>query len=530
MKRRPAETQIREYLARLEDEHQAVASHAADRAYRAARVDRFNRSWQPEHRSGDAAIYESWDLTTRRTRDMVRNDPVFKKAKQELEKHVIGQGLQTFADAVDEDLESLDAFNDEADFHWLHWAEHEADVEGQLSWWDLERIAFGEMPEVGNALLLRCQDNRPGRMIPLCYQLLEWEQLDRSLDRPAAAGQNKIVNGIEIDGRGRPVAYWLLDAHPHDDHADLAKAGRSTRYPAERVIHSYLRMRPSMSCGISWFTAILQATRDMDWYLGNELSAAAIASLLTLIIKRANRTGSSALGLADGDDDSDHHGNEQVKLGRGVVSEIGKDDDIKVAESDRPSRNAEPFIKLLLQFQAMGAGLSYHRLTGDTQRSSYTAIRASHLDDAAMVRPLQQFFGRRVSLRVRREHTLQAAARGVYRRMNARYLRANLWRVCRFDVIGPGREQLDPEKETTAAVARIAAGLSTWKIECALRGLHYRAVFRQLAKEQALAGVDLGLHLQVGLPSPGRPRSEPVGRDEAELVDDDDDFDEEEPA
>jgi capsid protein len=164
----------------------------------------------------------------------------------------------------------------------------------------------------------------------------------------------------------------------------------------------------------------------------------------------------------------------------------------------------------------MGCGLSYHRLTGDTQRSSYTAIRASHLDDAAMVRPVQQFFGRKVSLRVRQEHTLQAAGFGRYRRMTANYLAKNLWSTLRFDVIGPGREQLDPEKETDAALARIRGGTSTLKIECGLRGLHYRAVLRQLAKEQDLAEqLGLGWLFQPVAPS-GAP-----AREDARLIDDD---------
>lgn len=514
---------VKAFLAELAAAHRAPPVRAATReAYKSARVDRFNKAWQPEHRSGDAAIWESSPLTTARTRDMVRNDAVFKKAKSELEKLVIGSGLQTFADALDERFESLDAFNDESDFVWQHWAEKEADVERKLSWFEMEKLAFGEMPEVGDCLLLRCQDHSPGRMIPLCYQVIEKEQLDRSKDRPAASGQNKIVHGIEMDEQNIVVGYHLFGAHPYDLHADLMRSSQSTLVPAERVVHGYLPMRPSASCGISWFTAILQPTRDMDWLLGNELTSSAIQSLLTMVVKRNKVTGDN-LGLLDDDEDSDSFGNTAVKLGRGIVAEIHKDEDIEMAESKRPGRSLEPFIKLLLQFQAMGCGLSYHRLTGDTQRSSYTAIRASHLDDAAMVRPLQQFYGRKVSLRVRSEHTQQAAAFGRYKRMSAGYLLANQWRTLRFDVIGPGREQLDPEKETIAALDRIRGGTSTLKIECGLRGLHYRAVLRQLAKEKQLCE-ELGLDFIFAM----EPAAAPPRQEKAEEEFDDEDLDDEE--
>lgn len=475
----------RDFLARLEarDRQPTVATTRTQPAYRAARVDRFNKSWQPEHFSADAAVYDSWDLTTRRTRDMVRNDPVFRKARAKLIELVIGAGLVTFSAAVDDDFQEIDAFNDEADHVWEHWCEHEADAEGKLTWWDMEQIAFGENPEVGNTLLLRCQNNAPGRRIPLCYQLLEWEQLDRSRDRPATDSSNKIVNGIELDRFNHPVGYWIFEAHPYDQHANLSGSTRSTWVPAERVIHNYAVSRPSATCGISWFSAIVQPTRDMDWYLGNELTAAAIGALLTLVVHKKNYSGGGVSGLVDGDDDVDEYGNEGVKLGRGVVATVGHEDKVEVAESSRPNRNADPFIRLLLQFQSMGLNLSYHRLTGDTQRSSYTAIRASHLDDASMVRPLQQFFGCQVSLRVRREHTRQVAALGRYKRMTARYLQDHPWEVLQYDVIGPGREQLDPEKETDAALKRIRGGISTLKIECALKGHHWRRILLQKAKE-----------------------------------------------
>lgn len=516
-----------QFLGELAAEHRGGEVRAAStkEAYKSARIDRFTKGWQPAHRSGDAAIWESVELTTARTRDMVRNDPVFKKAKQELEKLVIGAGLQTFADALDEDFEGLDTFNDEADYLWSHWAEKEADVERRLSWFEMERMAFGEMPEVGDCLLLRCQDNSPGRLIPLCYQVIEKEQLDRSKDRPASDTQNKIVHGIEFDGENRVVGYHLFGAHPHDQFSHIGGSSQSNFVPADRVVHGYVPFRPSANCGISWFTTIVQSERDIDWLVGNELTGSALGSLLTLIVKRRNVTG-GGLGLVDGEDDADNFGNSLVKLGRGIVAEIHNDEDVKVAESTRPNRNMEPFIKLLMMFQAMGSGLSYHRLTGDNQRSSYTSIRASHLDDAAMVRPLQQFFGRKVSLRIRQEHTLQAAALGRYRRMSARYVAANLWRVMRFDVIGPGREQLDPEKETTSAIDRINGGLSTYKIECGLRGYHHRSIFRQLAKEQALA-TELGIDWLFARNVPAANDARPVRVDRDDDQPDEDDDEEE---
>ena len=60
-------------------------------------------------------------------------------------------------------------------------------------------------------------------------------------------------------------------------------------------------------------------------------------------------------------------------------------------------------------------------------------------------------------------------------------------RYQRFDAIGAGRDLLDPLKETDAAMARLRGGLTTLKLECAKRGLHWIKVLMQQAVELRIA-------------------------------------------
>ncbi len=463
---------------------------AEDTAYRGASRPRTWRGWEPRERSGDAAIYEDHRLLNSRLRDLFRNEPLMRKLKLEMSKGVIGaEGIQTFsevsfADGKPGESTADDDFNFECDDLFELWCE-ESDVEGKLSWAEQQWQYFNEIIGNGGGFLLECMDDTPGRLIPLCYQLLEYEQLDDTQDRPAATGQNKILRGIEFDRLNRPVAYWLYDVHPHDT---WTTSTRSTRVPASRIVHTFFPDRPSQNLGATLFSANVQSAKDLDWYLGNELTAAAIGALFSVMIKRARGAG-SGLGFAgDGtsSEETDEYGNTEARLGRGIICDLGENDEVVQVQANRPNSNAAPFIELILRQAGQAIGLSMARVTGDYKATSYSAGRAMHLDDEAYFRVLRAWCGRSFAVRVRRRFTEVAAGYGLFRTVGARQFKNNRRQMLRVDCIGAGREQLDPEKETSASLARLRSHTSTFKHEYALKGKHYRKELRQCAREQKL--------------------------------------------
>lgn len=502
-------------------EHQAIGAEPADgtagqadhTAYKGGSLDRLYRAWMPAHRSGDTAIGENWNLLTSRIRDLFRNEPVMKNLRRALAKHVIGTGICTFADVMSDPETPDDIFNDESDDLFETWSEEEADVEGRLDWAQMQWMHFCEVMESGESFLLKCIDPDPARSLPLCYQLLEPEQLDESRDQRADASGNKIVRGIEYNKRGQAVAYYFFDAHPYDTYTGYS--AKSERIPAERVIHSFLPNRSSENRGVTWFACNVQSSKDLDWYLGNEMTAAALGALLTLIVKRKNGAG-MGLGFAGGASsspgDTDVWGNSLVKLGRGTVADIGPDDEVTVAESKRPNRDAAPFIKLILMLQSMGVGISQLRATGDYSQSSYTSARGAHLDDQAFFAVLQKWASRSFIKPVRKAHTIQAAGYGLFESVSPRQFKNSMRKMLRTTVQPPGREQLDPEMETKAAGDRISGLFSTWREECGLRGRHWRRVAIQQKRERDYFK-SIGLEPQFGTTPPaarGDDRSPPT--------------------
>jgi len=254
-----------EFLAQLEQQHRkADRLTAKERAIteslgamreviKLGRRDRSTRNFNPPGRSGDAAIAEAQDLIGRRMRASYWNNSLIKRATHVLRDIIVGTGINTYADPIDHSfswnlkgrpdadlLRALD-YALASDELFEQWAEDpkQVDVAGNLSWFDIQRMIISEDVLVGDVLLLECR-RRQNKTIPLCYQLIEREQIDCTKDRPRGNGLNGVINGFEIDEFGREVGCYIYDAHPHDDNAAFSMAtGESSFVPKSRYHHIY---------------------------------------------------------------------------------------------------------------------------------------------------------------------------------------------------------------------------------------------------------------------------------------------------
>ncbi len=487
--------------------------------YRGGELTEWNRRWDPSNRSADLAIQQRWSRLTSRTRDLVRNDPYAAALVNVLCTSIVGPGIGTRAavQRLDRDGKRLlhDEFNRSSDEAFLRWSDEEADAQGRLSFGEMQQVALREVVEAGEALLLRCADRNPNRQVPLCYQLVETEQIDETADRPAGQGQTEIRRGIELDRQGRVIAYHLRDTHPNDLHARLRE--RTRRVPASRVIHLFLQLRANQTRGVTWFAPIVMTLKDLDTYTWSELQSATAASKYAVALFRKDNQ-SRGMGLSgDSDETSDRNSNEMEDLlGMPILADLGLDDRVEMIDAKRPNAEATPWIKLILNTLAAGGGISYLRLTRDYEGTNYSSGRMGHIDDQAFFNRHSRWMSRALCRPVHNDFTAQAIATGQlvdssgrplvrpaqFRRDPARWLRKRH--------TFPGQQQIDPVKETEAAVERIRAGVSTLERECALLGGNREEIMEQLQleKEDAEArGLELSV-FQGGISTPQRRESE----------------------
>ena len=503
-----------------------MLAQACYEAYKLARRDRPRERFQPHAYSGDAAILSSSDMMNRRTRDMVRNTAQGKRIVGALVDLVVGTGMQTYSWpfapsemlSIVTELESLDegvlgprlTYALESDDLFAEWSNDasQIDVEGRLAWPEMQRMLLGESITTGTGLLVRVF-RKNYSLVPLAYQILEAEQLDQSMDRPAAAGKNRIVGGRELDADNRVVAYHVFLDDPGDffgaSSASLQGAGapltlgsRRARIPAERVIDLALFHRPSASGGVSWMDACGQTIWDRDGYVENELRSAAIDAAFALVAHLKDAEMAGGIGFADDADETDRYGNTQYKIGHSAIAAtMGTDERLEMVRQTRPNKDAGPFISMLDRDTASSTGLSYFTLTGDYTNTTFTSTRGAKLDEELRVKPLHQWFAYHVALRIRREFNAFAAAGGLFTSITPQEFRRNARTYQRFDAIGNGRDLLDPYKEGEARTNRLRTCMSTFKEECAKAGKHWIHVLMQVAIERKV-GTLFGVPLDFG--------------------------------
>jgi len=458
--------------------------NTANPSYDAAAVNKLNKDWQPNNVSGAGAIAESWELMTSRIRDLIRNDPVLTKALNMMVTLTIGPGIQSYSEAEDADGEYFDEFAVESDrLFGDQWAIEEADVEKRQTFFDMQRLSYKELVQTGCSIWLEVLDSDPRRSHPLSYQLLEYEQLDRTRDRPAERGRNRIINGIELDRFNRVLAVYLYDAHPYDTRSvgafsTTGRLGhRSKRIPAERVILNYVPDRISSNIGVTWFSSLVQTSRDRDRMLANELTSRAVAALMTLFVKRENPGTCVADGLNAESTDTNK---SNVTMGYPSIVELAREDSIEIAQSKGGSDDAATFVDLLLSQTAMGAGMSKNRLIGDPEQANLASIRSAHLDDERLIAPIQSHQINKIIRPIRRRHTEIAAAMGSYKNVSANEFANNRQRLQRLFIVPGGDPDIQPKEEGEAAIDRMRSGRSSPQYEIARTGFYWRPLLRQI--------------------------------------------------
>lgn len=460
-------------------------------SYRVARRNRHNRADDPLDRSGDAAVYDSAYGQTR-MRDNYRNVPQAKRIIDVLRDLVVGgSGLNAFADPIDwtfgwdlqaqprEQLLGMFDYALESDEGFLEWAmtPELCHVDGRMDFAEMCGMAITENAQVGDVFIIPTYTR--GMRIPLQLQLVERDQLDCSKDRSATRGQNKIMNGIEFDERGREKGAWIYDVHPHDDFGTGPSHFRSTFVRADRYWHLFKSTRPSQHIGMTWLHALGQPMRDRDRFLEAELRTAIKAALMLLTAQRKD-AGGDGLGMIPDLPlyDSD------IALGTNPIAvDVLPDEDVRLIESNRPNSNASDFFDMIDHDTAAAANLSYYSTTGRFSKTNYTGFRGALQLEDAQIQPIQKWLARQLVLPIRRRWNELAITLGELKTVKPFELKRFPTRYRRFDVIGPGRNLIDPSKETDAAHALIRGGLSTLKIECARRGLHWMMVLRQIYLE-----------------------------------------------
>lgn len=451
------------------------------------------KTWRPFRASPQEDIDRFLGLLRGRSADLsMGGSSIAAGALSNARQNIVGSGLHV---APRPKYKILGMTPEEAD-EWAYlvregfdlWAQSVlCDTYRRNNFYDLQDIALASYLVDGDSFVL-IKQAKASAMMPfsLRLQVLEAARVcnpGTGSATPQVYGYNpdtgnRIVSGIEIDGNGAIVAYWVASKYPND-HLDTMEQttwqrvtafGKRTGRP--NILQIAHDTRANQYRGVPYLANAIATMKQIDRYTRAELVTAIIKSYFTLFFTQS-AAHDNAFPLRDGSGDgmTDEDRMEQLKkadirIGPGTLNALPPNWDIKEVDAAKNLSTFEPFTTQLMKQVGAAIGQPYEVLL-KTFNSSYSASRAALMQAWANFKTMRTWFAADFCQPVYEMWLSEAVARGYIKApgfFESPILRA-AWSGC--DWYGPVMGTLDPVKEIQAAGKRIEWGMSTREKECA---------------------------------------------------------------
>jgi lambda family phage portal protein len=459
----------------------------AKRQYVAAQNQRLFASWPSQNSSIDYDLRAALKPLRGRSRHLAQNNDYAQRYLQMCKTHIVGPhgfALQSQAAFANGNLDAI--ANTAIERAFADWARRGVcEVTGKLSFVDVQQLLVETAARDGEYLVRKIEgaDNPYG----FALQVLDIDRLD--VDRnEVLTGGNRVVMGVELTPAGRPVAYWLLSAHPSA--VEWQTVNRWERVPAEQIYHGYRPQRPEQTRGVPWMHT---AMARMQHLAGFEEAAVVAARVGASKMGWFTSQDGSADPMADTKDDN---GVPYMNAEPGAFGVLPAGMSFTPFEPDYPNQTFDPFVRATLRGIASGLGVAYHTLANDLESVNFSSARAGTLEERDNWMAAQEWFANGFLYPLFGDWLRHALLHGMIRRADGSVLSADqVERYTRPVWQGRRWQWVDPLKDIEANIAAINAGLKSRRDVIAEQGRDIEDVWLQIAAEQRRAeelGIELG--------------------------------------
>jgi len=477
----------------------------------AQRLSQSLASWNPADLAPDVSIGRGKRLADSRAQDSVRNDGYVAGGADILRDSIVGSffrlnakpqhrvlGLDdTWAEEFQEEVETKFSLFAESPENWI-------DAQRMNTLTGLVRLAIAVHLQHGEALATAEWIREWRRPYNTAIQMVSPSRLSNPDGR---TNDRLLRNGVERNVWGAPVAYHIRQAHPSEYWDSNAYVWRRVpiRKPWGRlqVLHILEQGQPDQSRGITQMVSALKEMNMTRKFRDVTLQQAVLNATYAATIESemppeavhaalGGGTGSmaealdpwlSALAAYSG-------GAKGLHIDGVKIPHLFPGTKLNLNQAGDPGGVGSDFEQSLLRYVSAMLGVSYEQLSHDYSKTNYSSARAAAAETEKHMKARKKMIADRFASLVYRLWFEEAMNKGeitsLPRRAPNYYegMNADAYTAC--DWIGASKGQIDELKETQAAKLRRESGLSTLEEECARRGLDYRDVLRQQARERRL--------------------------------------------
>lgn len=456
--------------------------------------------WPASLRSGHASLRDSRESLSSRIHDLARNDGWASAATSRFVDTVIGTGWRLSAQPNYRSLgiepDAADEVGDQIEPLWHDYVNDAGfwcDAERMSNMTGLLAMATRHFFADGEALgWLGMRDDAPPYMLSTMLQVIDPVRLCNPNGKTDTA---TLRDGVELDGNGAAIGYWIRKAHPGDIYVTGVNPyvweyfDRETEWGRPVIIHLRDRQWAGMSRSASPLAPVVTKLKQVTSYDDAELQAAMLnailAAFVTTPLDPEIATGSDDIS-SQAQSEAAYYGQHPIELPDGVaVTMLHPGNRIETIKAEHPSSNFESFMRTALRNIASAGGMSYEALTADFSQANYSSIRA------ALVEFRKSFESRKATIaatfmgqiyRAFLEEVFDRRLIDIPAGVPSFEAAPTAWSHATW--IGAGAGWVDPQKEAEGSGTRMAIGTSTLERECADQGLDWKETIRQRAKER----------------------------------------------
>ncbi|MCW5003526.1 phage portal protein [Enterobacter roggenkampii] len=460
--------------------------------------------WHPPAQSADAALLPGLARGNARADDLVRNNGFATSAIQLHQDHIVGSFFRLsyrpswkYLGVSEADSR---AFAREVEAAWWEFAEDDRcqiDAERKRTFTMMIREGVATHAFNGEIFTQPCWMPESRGLFRTQFCMVS----PKSVSSPLGVSDSADLRaGVRLDRNGAAVGYYVREGdYPDSLAANWRYIPRELASGRPAMIHVFEPREAGQTRGANQFYSVMERLKMFETLQATTLQSAIVKGMYAATIEstldtRAAMEYIAGAGGNTGLDDYitqlvagqvDYYGSQPVKFDGAKISHLAPGDSLSLLTAQTTDGNYAAFEKSLLRAIASGLGVSYEQLSRDYSQMSYSTARASANESWCYFMGRRKFIASRQASQMflcwleeaiaRRVVTLPSRARFSFQEARS------AWGNC--DWIGAGRMAIDGLKEVQEAVMLIEAGLSTYEIECAKRGLDYQEVFAQQLRE-----------------------------------------------
>lgn len=447
----------------------------------AGSMKRSLQGWFTSKLSPDSDILPKQDNQIASSRDLYMNTPMAGAILKRLCSASVGSGLilqsRVERNALGLTDDEADAWERKVESLWRVFAESkDADLTRTMNFYQMQALVFFNRLLSGDVFFMLPWVAVPGCPFETRIKVIEAD-LCRNPEMDAASGEK--AGGVELDQYGAPKAYWFAKNYPSGQ--DLINVVSVTdefiRVPAfdaasgrRNVYHVFERERPGQRRGTPLLARVFETLKQVTRLGEAKLMHHLLQSFFTVFV--TNETGVAQLDNPYGVDNTaqtatDYASGQNVELGNANVIELDENRKISVADPGRSDIGYGTFFDSLIAQVAANVGIPAGTLMLRFQ-ASYSATRGERLEFEREYMAARRNFYYDFCQPVYEAWLYEVISKGMVEAPGFLddVIKRKQWSRAKWN--GTGLGQIDPLKETEAAISRINAYLSTHEDEYAV--------------------------------------------------------------